>query len=63
MKTKSKTNLKARLLTILAIFTLGLTWVAINNTNTNNVYAEKGTAGIFVSPMTQKMILTPGETL
>ena len=62
MKTKSKTNLKAKFLTILAIFTLGLTWVAINYTNTNSVYAEEGTASLFVSPMSQKIILIPGET-
>ena len=59
-----KTRLKAKLLTILAIFTLGLTWVAINYTNTSSAYAEEntGSASIFVSPMTQKIILVPGET-
>ena len=64
MKTKSKTNLKAKFLTILAIFTLGLTWVAINYTNTNSAYAEgiDGASSIFVSPMTQKIVLMPGET-
>ena len=64
MKTKSKTNLKAKLLTILAILTLGLTWVAINYTNTNSAYAEgiDGASSIFVSPMTQKIVLMPGET-
>ena len=62
MKTKSKTNLKAKFLTILAIFILGLTWVAINYTNANSAYAEDGTASLFVSPMTQKIILMPGET-
>ena len=64
MKTKSKTNLKAKFLTILAIFTLGLTWVAINYTNADNVYAEgiDGASSIFVSPMTQKIVLMPGET-
>ena len=57
-----KTRLKARALTILAILTLGLTWVAINYTNTNSVYAEDGAATLFVSPMDQKIILIPGET-
>ena len=59
-----KTRLKARALTILAILTLGLTWVAINYTNANSAYAEgiDGASSIFVSPMTQKIVLMPGET-
>ena len=62
MKTKSKTNLKAKFLTILAIFTLGLTWVAINYTNTNSAYAEGAPrTSLFIAPMVQKIILMPGE--
>ncbi|MBQ3441238.1 hypothetical protein IJG27_02930 [Candidatus Saccharibacteria bacterium] len=59
-----KTRLKAKLLTLLAILTLGLGWVVIDNINTNSAYAEEntGTASIFVSPMTQKIVLIPGET-
>ena len=55
-----KTKLKAKLLTILAILAIGLTWVALNNTDT---YAEDAPASsLFVGPMEQKIILIPGET-
>ncbi|MBQ3293398.1 hypothetical protein IJG93_03835 [Candidatus Saccharibacteria bacterium] len=57
-----KTRLKVRLFTVFAIFTLGLGWVTL--TNINNTYAEEntGAASLFVSPMTQKIVLIPGET-
>lgn len=56
-----KIKLKAKLLTILAILTLGLGWVALGNIN--NTYAEDAPAtSLFVSPMSQKIILIPGET-
>ena len=59
-----KTRLKAKLLTILTILTLGFGWVVVDNIITSNAYAEEntGTSSIFVSPMTQKIILVPGET-
>lgn len=57
-----KIKIKAKLLTVLTILTLGLGWVALGSIN--NAYAEDdtGLATIFVSPMTQKIILVPGET-
>lgn len=55
-----KTKLKAKLLAVLVILAIGLTWVALNNTDT---YADDApTSSIFVTPMTQKIILIPGET-
>ena len=58
------TKTKVKLFTALAIFALGLGWIALGDIDINNAYAEEdpGTSSIFVSPMTQKIVLMPGET-
>ena len=56
-----KIKLKAKLLTIIGIFTLGFGWVVL--TNANNTHAEDAPrTSMFVSPMDQKIALMPGET-
>ena len=57
-----KIKLKAKFLTVLAILTLGLGWVALGNVNDTYAEDDNGISTIFVSPMIEKIILVPGET-
>ena len=55
-----KKSFKVKSLVIAVFAFLGIGWLGLNTIS--NTFAEGTGTSIFVSPMTQKIILTPGET-